>query len=120
MTMTITDASDINTVLQWAMGHRARWPGGPAVTDQDATDAAKRLTAKALKALSAGLRPKQVLLKRQVPEDLAHALIEPACRVCGCTENEPCAGGCCWVEDPRMLGELCSSCAVLLKGAKLL
>lgn len=35
-----------------------------------------------------------------------------ACRVCGCTENAACSGGCCWVPDPLMLGELCSACAV--------
>jgi protein gp37 len=35
-----------------------------------------------------------------VPEDGARA-----CRVCGCTENNACEGGCWWVED-----DLCSSC----------
>src|SRR5690606_27052528 len=25
----------------------------------------------------------------------------PACRVCGCTENAPCEGGCQWVPDPH-------------------
>lgn len=29
-----------------------------------------------------------------------------ACRVCGCTETAPCAGGCAWVEP-----DLCSACA---------
>lgn len=33
----------------------------------------------------------------------------PACRVCGCTEEQACEGGCHWVEDPQM-GELCSRC----------
>ncbi|HEY0410206.1 MAG TPA: hypothetical protein VGE42_08050, partial [Candidatus Dormibacteraeota bacterium] len=33
------------------------------------------------------------------------------CRVCGCTEDEPCEGGCEWVEDPLDEGELCSRCA---------
>lgn len=34
----------------------------------------------------------------------------PACRVCGCTEDRACPGGCWWVEDPE--GEdLCSACA---------
>lgn len=36
---------------------------------------------------------------------------EPRCRVCGCTEDRACAGGCWWVPDPEQLGELCSSCA---------
>lgn len=38
----------------------------------------------------------------------------PFCRVCGCTEDRACPGGCCWVPDPRMLGDLCSTCAHLL------
>lgn len=34
-----------------------------------------------------------------------------ACRVCGCTEDTPCAGGCAWVEDPGdWMGDLCSAC----------
>lgn len=35
---------------------------------------------------------------------------DPACRVCGCTELDPCDEGCCWVHKP---GEppLCSACA---------
>lgn len=34
----------------------------------------------------------------------------PACRVCGCTDEQACDGGCEWVEDPEGLGELCSRC----------
>lgn len=30
------------------------------------------------------------------------------CRVCGCTEEEACPSGCCWVE-----ADLCSTCAQL-------
>jgi|HubBroStandDraft_6_1064221.scaffolds.fasta_scaffold14002_7 ParB/RepB/Spo0J family partition protein len=33
------------------------------------------------------------------------------CRVCGCTEDLPCEGGCQWVENPLDEGELCSRCA---------
>ena len=33
------------------------------------------------------------------------------CRVCGCTEEEACEGGCTWVEDPLDDGDLCSRCA---------
>jgi hypothetical protein len=33
------------------------------------------------------------------------------CRVCGCTEGTPCPGGCWWVPDPAMTGDLCSACA---------
>lgn len=35
-----------------------------------------------------------------------------ACRVCGCTDNTACPGGCCWVPDPLTRGELCSACAI--------
>jgi hypothetical protein len=28
------------------------------------------------------------------------------CRVCGCTDEQPCVGGCTWVSD-----DLCSACA---------
>lgn len=31
------------------------------------------------------------------------------CRMCGCTENRACPGGCGWVPDPE-LGDLCSRC----------
>lgn len=34
----------------------------------------------------------------------------PVCRVCGCTDDNACPGGCCWVEDPEGLGDLCSAC----------
>lgn len=30
---------------------------------------------------------------------------ERTCRVCGCTDDHACPGGCCWVED-----DLCSAC----------
>jgi hypothetical protein len=38
-------------------------------------------------------------------------LEEVACRVCRCTETAACPGGCWWVPDPEMLGDICSSCA---------
>lgn len=34
------------------------------------------------------------------------------CRVCGCTEREPCDEGCCWVEY-----DLCSACVPKLEEA---
>ncbi len=46
-----------------------------------------------------------------------HAEISDAtCRLCGCTEDAPCPGGCWWVPDPELLGDLCSSCADPLDG----
>lgn len=35
----------------------------------------------------------------------------PYCRVCGCSEDDACDGGCYWVEDPEGLGDICSQCA---------
>jgi hypothetical protein len=69
MTMNITEANAVNTVLHWAMGPKVAYPGGQAVTDADATQAAQALAAKANKVLMAGLRPGQVTLKRRPAHD---------------------------------------------------
>jgi len=37
-----------------------------------------------------------------------------ACRVCGCTDDRACEGGCWWVEDPAG-GDLCSRCEKRLR-----
>jgi hypothetical protein len=34
----------------------------------------------------------------------------PVCRICGCSEFDACPGGCYWVADPELLGDLCSAC----------
>jgi hypothetical protein len=60
MAIPITDATDINTLLDFMMG-RTR-PYGGAVTADEATAAARRLVAKANRALSAGLTPGDVNL----------------------------------------------------------
>jgi hypothetical protein len=41
----------------------------------------------------------------------AEAAGETVCRGCGCTDSYACPGGCTWVPDPEMLGDLCSACA---------
>lgn len=41
--------------------------------------------------------------------DCSH-LLDPFCRVCGCTEDSACWPTCSWVEDPFELGFLCSCC----------
>ncbi|MGI5161444.1 hypothetical protein [Microbispora sp. CA-102843] len=54
----------------------------------------------------------QEVVEWQLPAELLDAVAqadEPACRLCGCTENEGCPGGCVWVPDPEGKGELCSS-----------
>lgn len=48
-------------------------------------------------------------------ERLKAATVEPACRVCGCTQDRACMGGCSWVDlgDPATgRGPLCSVCWV--------
>lgn len=46
---------------------------------------------------------------------LAGAIVEewsPVCRICGCTDEEACDGGCAWVQgDP----DLCTSCQAKAK-----
>lgn len=32
-----------------------------------------------------------------------------SCRLCGCTEDDACEGGCCWVHDPAG-ADLCCAC----------
>lgn len=36
------------------------------------------------------------------------------CRVCGCTDDRVCDGGCWWVEDEDVFSDLCSACAPFL------
>lgn len=38
----------------------------------------------------------------------------PACRVCGCTDEFACEGGCTWVPDLTLAGDLCSRCEGLV------
>lgn len=57
-----------------------------------------------IKAMALALKPavelvKQLRLERNLDED------EARCRVCGCTDDHACAGGCYWVEK-----DLCSAC----------
>lgn len=40
---------------------------------------------------------------------LTTAVLGPECRVCGCTNDEACVGGCSWAEP-----DLCSVCAALV------
>ena len=86
--MTITEAKDVNTVLRWAMakavGRKAQRPfGGGEITDAEATAAARRLTAKAEKTLSAGLRPEEV--------ELVAVFRRPCCDHCNNGEGDPAA-----------------------------
>ena len=42
--------------------------------------------------------------------DLIVGDLDRMCRVCSCTHDRLCAGGCAWVADPAG-GDLCSTCA---------
>lgn len=57
-----------------------------------------------------------VLLDRARGVETARRLVEPdragdvaRCHLCGCTEDDPCAGGCAWV--PGGMQDTCTSCA---------
>jgi hypothetical protein len=94
MTMSITEANAVNTVLRWAMGYTVAYPGGPAITDAAATQAAQALAAKAAKILMAGLRPGQVTLARRPAHDPAG--------LCTCHPGGPEGEGAC---EYRMLAD---------------
>lgn len=42
--------------------------------------------------------------------------LTPRCRVCRCTEDNACAGGCSWVQDPDEDHPLCSTCYAAARG----
>lgn len=47
-------------------------------------------------------------VSRLTAGDLDSYWVQPFCRVCGCTDDAACAGGCYWVEP-----DLCSACVTL-------
>jgi len=66
-----------------------------------------------------GPKPRLVPARKRATaaKEVAHrqeATAERACRVCGCTEDNACEGGCSWVPDPDG-GDLCSACAERLE-----
>jgi hypothetical protein len=71
-------------------------------------ETAEYLRHRAHRVLDAGLRADR--LASALAAQSAAIDEEVRCRVCGCREDRPCAGGCCWVPDPLMLGDLCSVC----------
>jgi len=44
----------------------------------------------------------------RLPDDRAAGAVEPTCRVCGCTQDRACPGGCGWETADR---DLCTACA---------
>jgi hypothetical protein len=70
VTLSVSEAAAVNTVIRWAMG-LPRGQGGELVSDADATTAARLLATKAQKTLMAGLRPDDVELYRPAVPDLS-------------------------------------------------
>ncbi len=73
-----------------------------------------RAEAQELEALAIRDGLQEMSEKESLSRDLVLEMIDniltagdgPRCRVCGCTDNNACPGGCYWVED-----DLCSKCA---------
>lgn len=52
------------------------------------------------------------LERRVVDLDQVEIVVDATCRVCGCTDDSACFGGCAWVDDsPADGGYLCTACA---------
>lgn len=65
-------------------------------------------------AIDRGLDPDEAEAEaRKVMGNMYRAAGVRACRVCGCTDDEACEGGCGWVED-----DLCSECVPKLAPKK--
>ncbi|RCG27228.1 hypothetical protein DQ384_26275 [Sphaerisporangium album] len=101
---TVEEAKAINRVLRYVLQSPSVLPG------DEALGAAEFLILRARRALGgAGLTVEEVRERWPVVE-LGREDVEVAtCRLCGCTEDAACEGGCCWV--PNGLGvDLCSAC----------
>ena len=109
--MNVSEANAVNHLLRHLFGLHAS--GGRHVSSEAACLAAGTLAGKAYATLKAGLTTAEVA--EQWPGfrgamEAASAPESPACRVCGCTEDAPCGGGCLWVPNPLGV-DLCSACA---------
>jgi hypothetical protein len=90
--------------------------GGAEIGTALRTVLADDLTAAAVRLVESAELDEAVLLERHRGVETARRLIEPdqaddvaRCHVCGCTEDDPCAGGCAWV--PGGMQDTCTSCA---------
>lgn len=99
--MNIGEASDVQTVLEYLLVDRRveSW--------NRAREAARRLADRSRAALMAGMDG------QHAGPAFERLLIElpQMCRVCGCTDEHACDGGCGWAADG-----LCTSCAAARLG----
>lgn len=88
------------------MGYRDEWNGTKKVSDRDMRklfcEAFGRNVVQAECFASMTLREMIAYILDEEEKDEN----ERKCRVCGCTEDNACEGGCYWVEE-----DLCSKCA---------
>ena len=83
MAMTVSECNHLNTLLKWAAGQPA-WPGGPQISDEDATAAGRFLAGRAVKVLGAGIRPEEItftLTRARIAEEFR-------CSRCGHVHDE--------------------------------
>ncbi len=111
MALTVSESSAVFDLLHWLGVH----PLGERLVDDDRAAAALALLADhAAKTLQIAVQPGEA---REAIERLAARLAGadlPRCRVCGCTDDQACAGGCWWVAD-----DLCSACEARATPAQL-
>jgi hypothetical protein len=78
------------------------------ITGRRPHELATDLVLQALRELRYGPEVQKVMA--EISEALADPDRGPWCRVCGCTEDAACVGGCAWRPDPLLLGDVCSAC----------
>lgn len=102
MALTVSESSAVLDLLHWLGVH----PLGERLVDDERAAAALALLADhAGKTLQIHVQPAEA---REAIERLAARLADAwpsRCRVCGCTDDRACPGGCWWVAD-----DLCSAC----------
>lgn len=103
--MNVAESSNLNRLLRYLLT-----PG--TEREDEARQAALHLIERARRTLLSGLTPEDVaalweadLERRRSDDDAGMA----TCRLCGCTDQGHCEGGCTWVPNPLGV-DLCSTC----------
>ncbi|MFI7467388.1 hypothetical protein [Nonomuraea sp. NPDC049646] len=107
--MNITEANHLNQLLKYLLDPGTRVP------EEAARTAAENLVSRANQKLLTGLTPEHVgaLWEQRVRGAEGEEGEEAACRLCGCTENAACQGGCAWVPNPLGV-DVCTACVHVL------